>query len=74
MTPSPTIDPVTRSRRLVELRAPELLGALDERSIIVQPLGAIEQHGPHLPFNTDLVVAEAVSAAGGWSASGGAAP
>jgi creatinine amidohydrolase len=58
-----TIDRVTGSRRLAELRAPQLVGALDERSIIVQPLGAIEQHGPHLPFNTDLVVAEAVSAA-----------
>jgi creatinine amidohydrolase len=26
-------------------------------------LGAIEQHGPHLPLNTDLVVADAVSRA-----------
>jgi creatinine amidohydrolase len=33
------------------------------RSIIVQPLGAIEQHGPHLPFNTDLLVAERVAEA-----------
>ena len=27
----------------------------------MQPLGAIEQHGPHLPFNTDDVVATAVA-------------
>ena len=27
------------------------------------PLGAIEQHGPHLPLNTDFVVADAVSRA-----------
>ncbi len=33
------------------------------RSIVIQPLGAIEQHGPHLPLNTDLVVATAVAEA-----------
>lgn len=32
-------------------------------SILVQPLGAIEQHGPHLPLVTDLAVAEAVAEA-----------
>ena len=34
-----------------------------DRSIFVQPLGAIEQHGPHLPFNTDLLIADRVSQA-----------
>ena len=29
----------------------------------MQPLGAIEQHGPHLPFNTDLLIAERVAGA-----------
>ena len=28
--------------------------------MLVFPTGAIEQHGPHLPVNTDLVIAEAV--------------
>lgn len=51
------------SRRLDELRAPDIDRVLDERSILVQPLGAIEQHGPHLPFNTDLLVAERVATA-----------
>ena len=32
-------------------------------SILIQPLGAVEQHGPHLPFNTDLVIADSVAAA-----------
>jgi creatinine amidohydrolase len=36
---------------------------LSESSTIVVPVGAIEQHGPHLPLNTDLVVAEAVARA-----------
>ena len=45
---------VTSSHSLVELRAPEVVERLGPRSIIVQPLGAVEQHGPHLPLHTDL--------------------
>lgn len=45
------------TRRLGELRAPEIGERLTDRSIVIQPVGAIEQHGPHLPFNTDLVIA-----------------
>ena len=52
------------SRRLDELRAPQLDSLLTDRSILVQPLGAVEQHGPHLPFNTDLLIAERVASAG----------
>jgi creatinine amidohydrolase len=51
---------VSRTRRLSELRASDLLDHLTDRSILVQPVGAIEQHGPHLPFNTDLEIARAV--------------
>jgi creatinine amidohydrolase len=54
---------MSQSRLIGELRAPEIASCLDETAIIVQPLGAIEQHGPHLPLNTDLVVAEAVATA-----------
>jgi len=54
---------VRRHRHLAELAAPEVDRLLSERSIIVQPLGAIEQHGPHLPLNTDLVIASAVAEA-----------
>jgi creatinine amidohydrolase len=49
--------------RLASLRAPEIAERLSGRSIVVQPLGAIEQHGPHLPFETDLVIADEVSSA-----------
>jgi creatinine amidohydrolase len=41
----------------------QLSAELSKDSIVVLPLGAIEQHGPHLPLNTDFVVAEAVSRA-----------
>ena len=57
------------SRRLSELRASDLEANVTAGSILILPLGAVEQHGPHLPLNTDLVIAqrcaEAVVAAGG---------
>lgn len=53
----------TPTRRLAELRAPDIDRLIGSDSIFVQPLGAIEQHGPHLPFNTDLVIADRVASA-----------
>lgn len=50
-------------RRLHELRLPEIAQRVTPASILVLPVGAIEQHGPHLPFNTDLVVPERASEA-----------
>ncbi|MDY7106491.1 MAG: creatininase family protein [Actinomycetota bacterium] len=51
------------SRRLAELRSPEVAERVTGSSILVQPLGAIEQHGPHLPFATDLIIAAAAGEA-----------
>jgi creatinine amidohydrolase len=50
-------------RRLAELRYPQVSELLSEQSILVQPIGAIEQHGPHLPLDTDLVIATDVAEA-----------
>ena len=50
-----------RTRRVSELRASDLADHLGPGSILVLPIGAVEQHGPHLPFNTDLVVARTVA-------------
>jgi creatinine amidohydrolase len=36
------------------------------RSLLVVPLGATEQHGPHLPLDTDVLIATAVARA--WAA------
>lgn len=47
------------SRRLGEVTAPEAAERITEDSIVILPLGAIEQHGPHLPLATDLIVVEA---------------
>jgi creatinine amidohydrolase len=51
------------TRYLADLRAPEIAERITGRSVIIQPLGAIEQHGPHLPFSTDWVVVDAVAKA-----------
>ena len=48
-------------RRLADLRAPEISERITSGSVIVQPVGAIEQHGPHLPLSVDLVIAEAAA-------------
>lgn len=48
---------------MADLRASELAGRVSDRSTLVLPFGAIEQHGPHLPYSTDLIVAEAVATA-----------
>jgi creatinine amidohydrolase/Fe(II)-dependent formamide hydrolase-like protein len=48
-------------RTLAELAFPEVSGRLKASSILCLPLGAIEQHGPHLPLNTDVIVAEGIT-------------
>lgn len=50
---------VPSPRRFADLRAPEIAERITERSVLVQPLGAVEQHGPHLPLSTDYLVASA---------------
>jgi creatinine amidohydrolase len=46
------------TRLVVDLAFPEVSQYLKETSILCLPLGAIEQHGPHLPLDTDVIVAE----------------
>jgi creatinine amidohydrolase len=52
-----------RARYFPDLSGPAVAERLTERSIVVQPLGSIEQHGPHLPLSTDSVVATAAAQA-----------
>src|SRR5205814_3697447 len=35
-----------------------------EQTLVVLPVGAIEAHGPHLPLDTDVVIATAMARAG----------
>jgi creatinine amidohydrolase len=49
----------TRTRHWWAEHAAGNYGAVDiDRSIAVLPLAAVEQHGPHLPVGTDMLIAE----------------
>lgn len=50
---------LARVIRLADLTWPEARRlARDRRSVVVLPLGAVEQHGPHLPLSVDWLGAE----------------
>jgi creatinine amidohydrolase len=44
-----------------KLRADELRDAAKQGAIVILPIGAIEQHGPHLPVETDTLIGEAIA-------------
>jgi creatinine amidohydrolase/Fe(II)-dependent formamide hydrolase-like protein len=48
-------------RTLGALTSAEVSSRLGETSILCLPLGAIEQHGAHLPLDTDVLVAEGLT-------------
>jgi creatinine amidohydrolase len=52
------------SKRLLgQLTSPEISRLVCKNSILCLPLGSTEQHGPHLPLDTDTVLAEAFTQA-----------
>jgi creatinine amidohydrolase len=55
------VAPARASRRIGDLTFAEVARDLQRTSILCLPLGAIEQHGTHLPLNTDVVVAEGLT-------------
>lgn len=46
-------------RDWTDIRKPDVAGADHARWIAVLPLAATEQHGPHLPLDTDVLIAQA---------------
>jgi creatinine amidohydrolase len=50
------------TRIFADLRAPEIAD-LSPAAVAVLPVGSVEQHGPHLPMSTDLVVADTLGRA-----------
>jgi len=51
------------SYRFGELSSPEIGEAVKEDRLIVLPIGTTEEHGPHLPTDTDARIAEAMGEA-----------
>lgn len=49
------------TRVIGELTFGEASKLISGRSMLCLPIGAIEQHGPHLPLDTDVVIAEAIA-------------
>lgn len=46
--------------RYEELTWPEMREALSRQPVVLLPLGTVEDHGPHLPLNTDNVIVESI--------------
>ncbi len=51
------------SRRYEDLSGPEIASNINTDSILLLPIGAIEQHGPHLPLSVDHVIADETATA-----------
>ncbi|MEZ5923299.1 MAG: creatininase family protein [Hyphomicrobiaceae bacterium] len=47
-----------------DLTTKDFAGLDPERAIALMPLGAVEQHGPHLPLSTDAVIAGEIARRG----------
>jgi creatinine amidohydrolase len=48
-------------RLLGDLTYQDVSSKISARSVLILPVGSIEQHGPHLPLNTDIVIAEGMA-------------
>jgi len=44
-----------------ELRADEVRDAAQQNAIVILPVAALEQHGPHLPVETDIAIGQSIA-------------
>lgn len=51
------------SRRYEDLSGPAIAERIKPESILLLPIGAVEQHGPHLPLSVDHVIAHEMATA-----------
>ena len=49
------------TRYFIDLTQPEIATQLKKNPLVILPAGSVEQHGPHLPMNTDTVMAQALT-------------
>jgi creatinine amidohydrolase len=47
----------------IDLAGPSLAASVGEESLFIQPIGAVEHHGPHLPLGTDSIVVDELAKA-----------
>src|SRR4029079_17769943 len=53
----------TAPSRYEKLTWPEVNDAVKQKKVVVVPIGSIEQHGPHLPLDVDMLEVTAVAQA-----------
>ncbi|MEP1941737.1 MAG: creatininase family protein, partial [Sulfitobacter sp.] len=46
-------------RRLTDLKTTDFSAPQDDNTVALIPVGAVEQHGPHMPLGTDMILASA---------------
>ena len=51
----------SREYRYEKLTWPEINDAVKRKKVVVVPIGSIEQHGPHLPLDVDMLEVTAVA-------------
>ena len=51
--------------QFAELTSPQLGELIAQNPLVILPVGQVEEHGPHLPLNTDAVIAEKAALAAG---------
>ena len=54
----PLAEADTKEFRTAELTSPRLKKILEANPVVIIPTGSHEQHGPHLPFATDAIIAQ----------------
>ena len=51
--------------RYEKLTWPEINDAIAARQVCIVPCGAVEQHGPHLPLDVDMLLSTSVALGAG---------